>query len=70
MPTPLEALFYAAYPQYIKLPEEVIKNRELLKTIMKKHGFKVDPMKWRHFNYLSDIVFKLLDIPFENWGFK
>lgn len=65
MPTPFDALVYAAHPEFEKLPEEVIKNRELLKTVMKKHGFKVDPMEWWHFNYVSDTVFELLDIPFE-----
>lgn len=65
MPTPFDALVYAAHPEFKKLPEEVIKNRELLKNVMKKHGFKVDPMEWWHFNYVSDTVFELLDIPFE-----
>ena len=65
MPTPFDALVYAAHPEFMHLPEEVIKNRELLKTVMKKHGFKVDPMEWWHFNYVSDTVFELLDIPFE-----
>lgn len=65
MPTPFDALVYAAHPEFMKLPEEVIKNRELLKTVMKKHGFKVDPMEWWHFNYVSDTIFELLDIPFE-----
>jgi D-alanyl-D-alanine dipeptidase len=65
MPTPFDALVYAAHPEFKKLSEEVIKNRELLKTVMKKHGFKVDPMEWWHFNYVSNTVFELLDIPFE-----
>lgn len=65
MPTPFDALVYAAHPEFKKLPEEVIKNRELLKTVMKKHGFKVDPMEWWHFNYVSNTVFELLDIPFK-----
>ncbi len=65
MPTPFDALVYAAHPEFMKLPEEVIKNRELLKSVMKKHGFKVDPIEWWHFNYVSDTVFELLDIPFE-----
>ena len=65
MPTPFDALVYAAHPEFKKLPEEVIKNRELLKTVMKKYGFKVDPMEWWHFNYVSDTVFELLDIPLE-----
>jgi zinc D-Ala-D-Ala dipeptidase len=69
MPTPFDALVYAAHPEFMKLPEEVIKSRELLKTVMKKHGFKVDPMEWWHFNFVSDTVFELLDIPFERLRF-
>ncbi|WP_026994074.1 M15 family metallopeptidase [Flectobacillus major] len=65
MPTPFDALVYAAHPEFMKLPQEVIKNRELLKSAMKKHGFKVDPMEWWHFNYVSNTTFELLDIPFE-----
>jgi D-alanyl-D-alanine dipeptidase len=38
MPIPFDALVYAAHPEFMKLPEEVIKNRELLKTVMQKHG--------------------------------
>ena len=38
-------------------------------AVAKKHGFKVDPMEWWHFNYVSDTVFELLDIPFERLGF-
>ncbi len=68
MPMPFDALVYASHPEFIKLPEEVIKNRELLKTVMQKHGFKVDPMEWWHFNYVSDTVFELLDVPFEKMG--
>jgi D-alanyl-D-alanine dipeptidase len=66
MPTPYDALVYAAHPEFMKLPEETIMNRELLKATMKKYGFKVDPMEWWHYNYVSDQVFELLDIPFEN----
>jgi zinc D-Ala-D-Ala dipeptidase len=65
MPIPFDALVYAAHPEFIILPEEVMKNRKLLKTIIIKHGFKVDPMEWWHFNYVSDTVFELLDIPLE-----
>jgi D-alanyl-D-alanine dipeptidase len=49
----------------MKLPKEVISNRELLKGVMKRHGFVVDPMEWWHFNYQSNKLFDLLDIPFE-----
>lgn len=65
MPTPFDALVYASHPDFMKLPTKVIENRELLKSAMKKHGFKVDPVEWWHFNYVSTTTFELLDIPFE-----
>ncbi len=70
MPTPFDSLVYAAYSEFTKLPVEVIKNRELLKTVMQKHGCKMGPMEWWHFNYVSDTVFKLLDIPFEKFDLR
>lgn len=65
MPTPFDALVYASHPEFMKLPANVIQNRELLKSVMKKHGFKVDPVEWWHYNYVSTTTFELLDIPFE-----
>ncbi|MFM7357799.1 MAG: M15 family metallopeptidase [Sediminibacterium sp.] len=70
MPTPYDALVYPAHPEFMKLSNEVIANRELLKATMKKHGFKVDPMEWWHFNFVSATNFELLDISFENLQFE
>ena len=65
MPTPFDALVYASHPSFSLLPEEVLRNRDLLINTMIKYGFKVDPVEWWHFNYLSDKSFELLDIPHE-----
>jgi zinc D-Ala-D-Ala dipeptidase len=66
MPTPFDALVYASHPEFKKLPEEVIRNRELLKSIMKKHGFSVDPVEWWHYNYVDvNRSFELMDIPID-----
>lgn len=66
MPTPFDALVYAAHPEFKKLPEQVIKNRELLKSVMKKHGFSVDPVEWWHYNYVdTSRTFELMDIPID-----
>ncbi len=62
MPTPFDALVYASNPQFKDLPNEKIKNRDLLIAYMKKHGFTVDPVEWWHFNYKSDTEFEILDI--------
>jgi D-alanyl-D-alanine dipeptidase len=62
MPTPFDALVYASHPNYMNLPEAVIRNRELLKSVMQKHGFKVDPVEWWHYNFESSQVFDILDL--------
>lgn len=62
MPTPFDALVYASHPNYMNLPEAVIRNRELLKSVMQKHGFKVDPVEWWHYNFESPQVFDVLDL--------
>ena len=40
MPTPFDDFTEKAYSNYNNLPEEVIKNRAILKTVMEKHSFK------------------------------
>lgn len=65
MPTPYDALVYASHPEFQKLPLEAIQNRDLLKSIMLKHGFVVDPVEWWHYNYVSTKTYELLDISFE-----
>jgi D-alanyl-D-alanine dipeptidase len=65
MPTPYDALVYASHPEFQKLPLEAIQNRDLLKAIMIKHGFVVDPVEWWHYNFVSTKIYELLDISFE-----
>lgn len=62
MPTPYDALVYASHPDFMGLPDSVIKNRKLLIDIMSKHGFAVDPLEWWHFNYVQGLSYELLDI--------
>jgi D-alanyl-D-alanine dipeptidase len=54
---------YASHPEFEGLPQERIQNRALLKGMMAKHGFLVDPMEWWYFNYKSATVFEIVDIP-------
>lgn len=62
MPTPFDALVYAAHPDFQDLPAHILQNRELLKTIMRKHGFEVDPVEWWHYNFKAAKDFELMDI--------
>lgn len=36
--------------EYKQLPDEVLKNRKLLRRIMKRHGFKTFDSEWWHYN--------------------
>lgn len=40
-----------AFRDYKKLPEEVLKNRQLLRSTMEKHGFSSITSEWWHFAY-------------------
>lgn len=62
MPTPFDALVYASHPNFMLLPDSVIKNRELLISTMNSHGFQVDPVEWWHFNYRDGKTYELLDV--------
>jgi len=63
MPTPFDALVYASHPDFRDLPGPVLKNRQILLDVMRRHGFRVDPVEWWHFNYADGLGYELLDIP-------
>ena len=67
MPTPFDALVYASHPEFSLISDEAKENRELLKKVMKKYDFVVDPMEWWHFNYKSSTNFEILDLPFKTF---
>lgn len=66
MPTSYDAFVPQAHTDYQDLPEEIRKNRDLLKAVMVKHGFLVYPDEWWHFDYKDWSDFELLDIVFED----
>ena len=63
MPTPYDALVYPSHPDFQQLSAEVIRNRDTLIHVMKKHGFTVARNEWWHFDYLAGNHFEILDIP-------
>ncbi|MDH7447883.1 M15 family metallopeptidase [Aquimarina sp. 2201CG14-23] len=50
-----------AHHAYKELSEEVIANRTLLRKIMEKYGFSIIRTEWWHYNFKSDIKFKISD---------
>ena len=65
MPTPFDDFSKKAHAEYKDLPANIIKNRELLKEVMAKHGFKVLADEWWHYDFEDWKKFDLMDIPFE-----
>jgi len=65
MPTPYDSFAPEAAADYNKLPDLLIKNRDLLINTMEKNGFKVLSNEWWHFDFNGWKNYELMDIPFE-----
>lgn len=65
MPTAYDDFTEVAHPDHMDLPENVIKNRQLLITIMQQHGFRVYHSEWWHFDFMGWEGFPLMDLSFE-----
>ncbi len=65
MPTAFDDFTEKAHPNYNNLPDNVLKNREILINEMQNHGFRVYPTEWWHFDFIGWEAYDLMDIPFE-----
>jgi D-alanyl-D-alanine dipeptidase len=54
-----------AHHTFTQLPEEVLQNRELLKTTMSKFGFNAYTDEWWHYSIPNSSNFEILDIDFK-----
>ena len=50
-----------AHQDFKILPNDILRNRSFLKTVMEKYGFTALETEWRHF-YWHNPAFELLDI--------
>jgi len=64
MPTEFDDFSEKAAVEYAGLPEDVLKNRQLLIDIMTKHGFDTYPWEWWHYDFKGWEKFEVLDIQF------
>ena len=55
----------SAHQTFTGLPKEIQKNRDLLKNLMEKHGFKLLETEWWHFSLPNAKDYEILDIPFK-----
>jgi D-alanyl-D-alanine dipeptidase len=53
-----------AHHSFLQLPQKVLQNRVLLKTVMEKHGFKALESEWWHYSLYNASDFELLDLSF------
>ncbi len=65
MPSPFDDFTPKAHIDYADLPKKVLKNRALLMDVMKKHGFKVYPYEWWHYDFKGWKKFEIMDLSFE-----
>lgn len=66
MPTEFDSFKREAWPSTPVSYPAVRKNRELIISIMSKHGFKVNSSEWWHFDFRGWEKFEVLDIDFED----
>lgn len=66
MPTPYDSFAAEAASNYMNLPQNLIKNRSILRTVMEKNGFRVLNNEWWHFDFIGWKNYELMDIPFES----
>ncbi len=53
-----------AHHSFKALSEEVLTNRNLLRSMMEKHGFRPLETEWWHYSFISSKYFDVLDFSF------
>jgi D-alanyl-D-alanine dipeptidase len=64
MPSAYDEMSPRAYPDYDQGPLAPRERRDLLRAVMEREGFTVEPNEWWHFNYKDWKAYPILDIPF------
>ena len=65
MPTGFDNFSDTAHHNFMQLPEQVLRNRALLKTTMEKHGFVALDTEWWHYYLPNPKRYPLLDLNFK-----
>ena len=64
MPSAYDEFSRRAYPDYRGGPPDARGRRDLLRAVMERHGFTVEPNEWWHFNFRDWQEYPIADIPF------
>jgi len=65
MPTAFDSFQKEAWPTTPVKDPVIKKNRDLIISVMEKHGFKVNASEWWHFDFIGWQKFEVMDIDFE-----
>lgn len=65
MPTEYDSFRKEAWPSTPVADLEIKKNRDLIISVMKKYGFRVNSSEWWHFDFIGWKNYEVLDIDFE-----
>jgi len=65
MPTGFDNFTDSAHHDFINLPDEILKNRKLLKETMEKFGFKEFATEWWHYSLPDPEKYDVMDLGFE-----
>jgi zinc D-Ala-D-Ala dipeptidase len=64
MPSGYDEMTQRAYPDYRGGAPDARGRRDLLRAVMERHGFVVEPNEWWHFNFKDWRQYPILDIAF------
>jgi D-alanyl-D-alanine dipeptidase len=62
MPTAFDDMSEKAHRDYMGATQEELENREILETVMQKHGFIGLPTEWWHFDLIGWENYPPIDI--------
>lgn len=65
MPTEFDSFKKEAWPTTPVKDPVIKKNRDLIISVMEKHGFKVNASEWWHFDFIGWKKYAVLDIDYE-----
>ena len=66
MPSEYDEFTRRAYPDYRGGSPDARGRRDLLRAVMERHGFTVEPNEWWHFNFKDWREYPILDIAFDS----
>ncbi len=64
MPSAYDEFTRRAYPDYRGGPPDARGRRDLLRAVMERNGYTVEPNEWWHFNFRDWQEYPILDTPF------